>query len=158
MMDYGTFINRVQTLAGLKYTWEAVIAVRSTLNTLQRMVFKGEGGDLATAMPQDIRELIDCACTEVPEKTDLTEFLFRISESAEIKISDAMKQAKSVVFVLQQLMTEEEIRRMHIQLSKEYNVLLAKKPRLENRVEREDDTPELPNVALTRKLIYQPSL
>jgi uncharacterized protein (DUF2267 family) len=58
MMDYGTFLNRVQTLAGLKYTWEAVIAVRSTLSAVQTIVFKGQERQLAAALPEGIQDLI----------------------------------------------------------------------------------------------------
>ncbi len=155
-MDYGTFINRVQTLAGLKYTWEAIIAVRSTLSALQTIVFKGEDGRLAAALPMDIQDLI--RASEETENIDLTEFLFRISESAEIKISDALKQAKAVLFVLQQIMTVDEARIMHVQLPKEFNVLFTTKKRTEDHRGPENDILELPNVALTRKLIYQPSL
>jgi uncharacterized protein (DUF2267 family) len=149
MMDYGTFINRVQKLAGLKYTWEAVIAIRSTLSVLQTIVFKGEKRLLAAALPVDIQDLI--RTSEEMENIDLTEFLSRISESAEIKISDALKQAKAVLFVLQQIMTGDEARIMHVQLPKEFNVLFTTK-------KRTNDILELPNVALTRKMIYQPSL
>ena len=97
----------------------------------------------------DIQDLI--SSSENTENIDVTEFLSRISESAEIKISDALKQAKAVLFVLQQIMTGDEERIMHVQLPQEFNVLFTTK-------KRTNDILELPNVALTRKMIYQPSL
>lgn len=120
-MQYHEFIGRVQNRARLGTTGEAVRATGATLEVLSQRLFEGQAGNLAAQLPEEVgRYLTE---TQDSETFGPEEFFKRVSQKENVDLPDAVHNARVVISVVQDAVTQGEIDKIQAQLPAEYNSL-----------------------------------
>ncbi len=121
-MQFDQFIGQVQHRARLAATDEAIRATRTTLQTLAERLTEGEADDLAAQLPQEIGRYLQ-EVENHAERFSLDDFFRRVSEREGVELPDAVHHARAVISVLNEAVTQGELRDVRAQLPDEFDPL-----------------------------------
>jgi uncharacterized protein (DUF2267 family) len=122
-MDYGTFEQKVSERAGVPRDRAATL-IRATLETLSERITGGEAKDLAAQLPKPAQEWLT-GSPEAAERFDLTEFIRRVAERAQIPPDEAREATRAVLRTLREAVTAGEFDDVMSQLPKEFGDFVA---------------------------------
>jgi len=120
-MDYDTFLQRVQEVAGLAARDDAERIARVVLGTLSERLYRTERGDLASQLPGELRSLME-AHTDT-DRYDLQEFYRRVALRADVSLADGEAYARAVGAVLREAVTPGQIEKVLGTLPEDYVAL-----------------------------------
>lgn len=123
-MKHDEFIGQVQHRAALSSRGEAEVATRAVLETLGERLSGNEPAHAAAQLPLGIDAYINHSGSGVGEPFSLEEFFQRVSQRANIDISDAMHRSEVVIGVLQEAVNKEEVEDIRSQLPKDFRFSL----------------------------------
>jgi uncharacterized protein (DUF2267 family) len=124
-MKFEEFMKTVSERAGLDRE-QAEKAVRATLNTLAQRLAGGEAKDLASQLPEELKETV-LFTTGAGEghRMHLEEFIARIADREGTSVDAARRHAKAVMATLHDAVTDEEFEEVAGQLGPEYRELVT---------------------------------
>ena len=122
-MKYKEFVGQVQHRARLGTQGETVRAIHATLETLGERIVADEAAQLAAQLPQEIGHYLQLADTS--DRFPLDEFLQRVAKREKVDLPDATHHARSVISVLQEAVTGNQIEHVLAQLPNEYRPLFT---------------------------------
>ena len=120
-MDYETFVGLVQNRARLGSREAAIAAIRATLETLGERLVGGELKDVASQLPREIAYYLTRATTT--QKLSLRDFYGRVAAREPCDLPQAVFHARVVMSVLEEALSEGEVRDMRAQFPAEYDDL-----------------------------------
>ncbi|MDX6439223.1 MAG: hypothetical protein QOF45_1806 [Gaiellaceae bacterium] len=121
-MDSGQFLRRVRELTGFDRD-HAELVVRATLVTLSTRISPGEADDLAAQLPDP---LAACLPHEAePCRFDPAEFKRRVARVVPLANDQAAPAIKAVFAVLNEAVSEGEMRQVLAQLGSDYESLVG---------------------------------
>lgn len=121
-MNFDEFVERVQSITGVRTVQEAVKATRATLQVLGQRLTPEEADDLAAQLPEGLKEFV-MAAGPGPKDFDFDEFFRKIAEGEGVDYSTAIDHARAVVVVMMEAVTPGEIEDVKQQLPEEYKPL-----------------------------------
>jgi uncharacterized protein (DUF2267 family) len=117
-MQHDEFIGEVQARARLPSRGDAERATRAVLETLGERLAGGQPHNLAAQLPEEIgRHLED---RQGVEKLSLDEFFEKVSERTGANLPDAIHQARAVIAVVGEAVSQGELDKVRQQLPGEY--------------------------------------
>jgi uncharacterized protein (DUF2267 family) len=121
-MGHDEFIGQVQARARLPSRGDAEKATRVTLETLGERLAGGAPGNLAAQLPEEIgRYLIEQEGDS--DRLGLDEFFQRVSEGIGADLPVAVHQARAVISVLGEAVSQGELDKVRQQLPGEFDPL-----------------------------------
>ena len=120
-MQYNEFIEKVQQKAKLTTEEDALKATKATLQTLSERLFGNEAEHAASQLPEELGNYLKNS--NKGEKFSLDEFFERVSEKEGSDVTEAALHSQVVCNVLQDAITDGEIRHITDQLPEDYNKL-----------------------------------
>jgi uncharacterized protein (DUF2267 family) len=120
-MQYHQFIGKVQNRARLGTAGEAVYATRATLEVLGKRLQTGGAEKLATALPSEVQTYLTDG--RAGRSFGLDEFFEQVSEHENVDLPEAVQHARAVVSVVQEAVSQGEIKNIRAQLPEEYDPL-----------------------------------
>jgi uncharacterized protein (DUF2267 family) len=127
-MEYTEFITHVQSLAQSESREEAEVATRSTLEIIKQIIPSDEREELATEIPQELREYLCGSETEPIQSFHLLEFIERISQKENVAPTIAAIHVRAVFAVVQNAVSPEKFRRFYDYFSHDYEELFNISP------------------------------
>ncbi len=125
-MKYHDFIAKVQNIADLSNEQDAITATRVTLQTLAERLAGNEPENFAAQLPEELgRFVTESKATKTTENFDLDEFYRRVSERTKSDEKSAQIQARTVMAVLSEALTEGEMKDIKSQLPGDFDPLLT---------------------------------
>jgi uncharacterized protein (DUF2267 family) len=121
-VDYPTFIKTEAEVAELPKD-QAESLAHATLQTLAERITGGEADDLASQLPQPLKEDLHKDRDEA-ERFDVDEFVRRVSERAHVDQSTARTGAMATMMTLSEAVTPGEFDDVTAQLPKVYRELV----------------------------------
>lgn len=128
-MQYQEFIERVQQRAELASFARAEVAARAVLTVLGEYLTGGEGLDLASQLPQGLAEILRQQPPDRSTIFSLNDFVQRVGEEEGVGEEEATAHARAVVGVLEEAVTEGEMRDVRRQFPSEFDPLFAEQRR-----------------------------
>lgn len=122
-MDYATFEQLVSERAGVPPDRAATLT-EATLETLSERITGGEARDLAAQLPKPAQDWLT-GSPEPAERFDLTEFIRRVAERAEVPPDEAREATRAVLRTLREAVTAGEFDDVMSQLPKEFGEFMA---------------------------------
>ena len=123
-MQYGEFMKDVRERTGLDED-QAEKAVRATLNTLAQRLAGGEPHDLASQLPQELKETIEFTTGEgAGVRWDADEFVAKVAQREGCSPEQAREHVKAVFAALRDAVTPGEFDDITSQLDRSYRALL----------------------------------
>lgn len=124
-MQHDEFIGMVQNRARLSSRGDAERVTRVVLETLAERLQGGEAGDLAAQLPREIGHhlIADEQRAEKSERFGLDDFYRRVSEREGVDLPISIHHARAAMSVVQQAVSEGEIRDVRDQLGEEFTPL-----------------------------------
>jgi len=117
-MQHDEFIGEVQARARLASRGDAERATRAVLETLGERLAGGQPHNLAAQLPEEIgRHLED---RQGVDKLSLDDFFEKVSERSGVDLPDAIHQARAVIAVVGEAVSQEEMEKVRQQLPEEY--------------------------------------
>jgi uncharacterized protein (DUF2267 family) len=120
-MTFDQFTGQVQNRARLASTDEALRAIRCTFQTLAERLTIDEAKDLASQLPTELALYFVVPVYSV--RMTLKEYFARVSLCEQVTLPKSMHHARCVIEVLQEAVSEGEIRDVRAQLPKEWDAL-----------------------------------
>lgn len=120
-MQHDEFIGQVQSRARLPSRGDAEKVTRATLEVLAERLAGGQPENLAAQLPEEIARHLEDG--EEADRMSLDQFFERVSERSGSDLPDAVHQARAVVAVLTDAVSEGEIAKVKDQLPDEYRPL-----------------------------------
>lgn len=117
-MDYDTFLQRVQQVAGLATREEAERITRVAFGTLSERLNRTERGDLASQLPGELRSVMEAHTGT--DRYDLQEFYRRVALRADASLADGEAYARAVTAVLREAVTPGQIEEVLATLPEDY--------------------------------------
>ncbi len=124
-MKRDEFVKRVTEIGELRSREEAERAILATLETLKQRLAGNEPDNLAAQLPEDLAEPL--AGEGGREDFALAEFYRRVADQEGVEESQAIRDARAVVLVLQEAVTTGERDHIRDQLKGEYAELFGRK-------------------------------
>ena len=124
-MQYQEFVERVQQRAQLGSFAEAETSVGATLTTLGEYLAGDEGLDLASQLPQGLDQYLRRQPPDRAEFFSLNDFLQEVGEREGVNTDEARGHARAVLSVLQEAVSEGEMRDVRRQFPSEFDPLFA---------------------------------
>jgi uncharacterized protein (DUF2267 family) len=122
-MDYKTFTKTAAQRAGMpEDTAERV--ERATLRTLADRISGGEAQDLASQLPDPLKDSLRPPREEA-ESFDVNEFVRRVAERADVDREEARTGAAAVLTTIREAVTPGEFEDVVSQLSQDYRELVG---------------------------------
>jgi uncharacterized protein (DUF2267 family) len=122
-MDYQTFTRTAAQRAGMpEETVERV--ERATLETLADRISGGEAQDLASQLPQPLKEPLQKPREEA-ERFDVDEFVRRVAERGHVDPEEARNGAAAVLVTVREAVTPGEFDDVLSQLPQEFRELVG---------------------------------
>jgi uncharacterized protein (DUF2267 family) len=134
-LRYDEFLGYVQHRAGLSSRAEAERATRATLETLAERLVGGEAHDLAAQLPPELAHSLQLSDAGIGAKLTLDEFFELLSEREGADLEDSTLQARVVIGVLTEAVSQGEIKDVRVQLPAAFAQLFN--------VANEGDLPEI---------------
>ena len=123
-MRYDEFMKAVRERAGLDQD-QAEKAVRATLNTLAQRLAGGEAKDLASQLPQELKDTVLLTTgAGAGQPLTLDEFLATVADREGCPVEAARRHVAAVMETLRDAVTHEEFDEVMSQLDKEYRTLV----------------------------------
>ena len=117
-MQHDEFIGEVQARARLASRGDAERATRAVLETLGERLAGGQPHNLAAQLPEEIgRHLED---RQGVGKLSLHDFFEKVSERTGADLPDAIHQARAVIAVVGEAVSQGEMEKVRQQLPEEY--------------------------------------
>ena len=110
------FIKTVMHVADLPSREAAEDAVRSTLETLSEHLAGGEAGNLASQLPPEIANYLNQPFLGNAESFGLPEFFLRVAEREGVSFEQAERDARAVIQVLSESVTQGLVQNVQSQL------------------------------------------
>jgi len=120
-MQYDDFVGQVQHRARLASTDEAVRAIRSTLAVFGRRLHGGQAEHLASQLPKEIAEYLPT--DSEGDAFSMQEFLEKVAAEEEVDLPVSVHHTRAVLSVLQDAVTEGEMRDVRGQLPQDWQPL-----------------------------------
>lgn len=127
-MQYDQFVQRVQDVAGLESSEEALQSIEAVLATLGERVYRTEQSDLAAQLPNGIKEFL--VAKQPPENTpsnvqrfSVDEFYNRVGARTRLRRSQAVERTHAVMRVLQEAVSSGQIQDILQDLPNEFGAL-----------------------------------
>jgi uncharacterized protein (DUF2267 family) len=123
-VNYGEFMKDVRERAGLDKE-QAERAVRATLNTLAQRLAGGEPKDLASQLPEELKETVTFttgAGAGIDWKAD--EFVEKVADREGASPEEAREHVRAIFAALRDALTPGEFDDIVAQLDKSYRALL----------------------------------
>ena len=123
-MNYGEFMKDVEERAGLDRD-QAEKAVRATLNTLAERLKGGEPKDLASQLPEELKEtVLLTAGRGSGMRIPVPDFIEIVADREGASPDEARKHIEAVMGTLRDAVTEGEFDDVMAQLDPEYQELV----------------------------------
>jgi uncharacterized protein (DUF2267 family) len=123
-VNYGEFMKDVRERADLDRR-QAEKAVRATLNTLAQRLAGGEPKDLASQLPEELKETVNFTTSEgAGIAWDAEEFVDRVGAREGVSPDEAREHVTAVFAALHDAITPGEFGDIATQLDKTYKQLL----------------------------------
>jgi uncharacterized protein (DUF2267 family) len=120
-MQHDEFIGEVQARARLPSRGDAERATRAVLETLGERLAGGQPENLAAQLPEEIGRHLEGR--QGVDKLSLDEFFEKVSERMGADLPDAIHQARAVIAVVGEAVSQGEIDKVRQQLPEEYGPL-----------------------------------
>jgi uncharacterized protein (DUF2267 family) len=120
-MQHDEFIGEVQARARLPSRGDAERATRAVLETLGERLAGGQPENLAAQLPEEIGRHLEGR--QGVDKLSLDEFFEKVSERTGADLPDAIHQARAVIAVVGEAVSQGEIDKVRQQLPEEYGPL-----------------------------------
>lgn len=127
-MEYQEFITHVQSLAQSNSREEAEIATRATLETIKERIPDSDIQDLATQLPQELRNYLQVQEQATNQIFNLQEFIERASQKENIAPTTTAIHVRAVFAVLQNAINPEKFARFQAHFTHDYEELFAAPP------------------------------
>lgn len=125
-MQFDEFLGHVQDRAKLDSTGAALTATRATLSTLAERLVGNEPLDLAAQLPEEIGNLLRTDDAGKGERFDVSDFIARVSEREGVPQNQATHHAQVVMGVVNEAVSEGEMKDVRGQLTDDYELLFRK--------------------------------
>jgi uncharacterized protein (DUF2267 family) len=123
-MQYGEFMKDVRERAGVDED-RAEKAVRATLNTLAQRLAGGEPHDLASQLPEELRETVELTTGEgAGIRWDADEFVAKVAAREGCSPEQAREHVHAIFAALRDAVTPGEFDDITSQLDRSYRELL----------------------------------
>jgi uncharacterized protein (DUF2267 family) len=123
-MRYGEFMKDVRERTGLDED-QAEKAVRATLNTLAQRLAGGEPHDLASQLPQELKDTIELTAGEgAGIRWDADEFVAKVAAREGSSPEQAREHVQAIFAALRDAITPGEFDDITSQLDRSYRALL----------------------------------
>jgi uncharacterized protein (DUF2267 family) len=96
-VDYREFLNAIAARGGLETRERAVAVTRATLQTLAERLDVSAAGGLAAELPPELARYVARPADRRAEAFDVTEFVGRVAERADLTPPAALRLARVVV-------------------------------------------------------------
>lgn len=124
-MQYDEFIIHVQSLAQSTSREEAERATRATLETIKERIAGDEAADLATELPEQLKESLRGREGKPAQAFNLQEFISRAGEKESVEPTIAAIHVRAVFAVLQNAINPAQFGSFHAHFSHDYEELFA---------------------------------
>ena len=123
-MNYGEFMKDVRERTGLDKQ-QAERAVRATLNTLAQRLAGGEPHDLASQLPEELKETVELtADAGAGVRWHADDFVAKVAEREGCPPARAREHVKAIFAALRDAITPGEFDDVTSQLDRSYEALL----------------------------------
>jgi uncharacterized protein (DUF2267 family) len=123
-MQYGEFMKDVRERAGIDED-RAEKAVRATLNTLAQRLAGGEPHDLASQLPEELKETVELTTGEgAGIRWDADEFVAKVAAREGCSPEQAREHVRAIFAALRDAVTPGEFDDITSQLDRSYRELL----------------------------------
>ena len=123
-MQYGEFMKEVRHRAGVDED-RAEKAVRATLNTLAQRLAGGEPHDLASQLPEELKETVELTADEgAGIRWDADEFVAKVAAREGCSPEQAREHVRAIFAALRDAVTPGEFDDITSQLDRSYRELL----------------------------------
>ena len=123
-MQYGEFMKTVRERAGVDED-RAEKAVRATLNTLAQRLAGGEPHDLASQLPEELKETVELTTGEgAGIRWDADEFVAKVAAREGCSPEQAREHVRAIFAALRDAVTPGEFDDITSQLDRSYRELL----------------------------------
>ena len=123
-MKFGEFMKDVRERTGLDEE-QAEKAVRATLNTLAQRLAGGEPHDLASQLPQELKETVELTASEgAGVRWDADEFVAKVAAREGCSPEQAREHVRAIFAALRDAITPGELDDITSQLDRSYRALL----------------------------------
>ena len=96
-MDYQEFLTGIAARGGLETRDRAAVVARATLQTLAERLDDAAAGGLAAELPPELARYVTRLADQRAESFDVTEFVGRVAERADLAPAAALRLARLVV-------------------------------------------------------------
>jgi uncharacterized protein (DUF2267 family) len=117
-MQHDEFIGEVQARARLSSRGEAERATRAVLETLGERLAGGQPHNLSAQLPEEIGRHLEGR--RGVDKLSLDQFFEKVSERTGADLPDAIHQARAVIAVVGEALSQGEMDKVRQQLPEEY--------------------------------------
>jgi uncharacterized protein (DUF2267 family) len=126
-MQYGEFMKDVRERAGIDED-RAEKAVRATLNTLAQRLAGGEPHDLASQLPEELKETVELTAGEgAGIRWDADEFVAKVAAREGCSPEQARDHVRAIFAALRDAVTPGEFDDIVSQLDRSYAELLPER-------------------------------
>jgi uncharacterized protein (DUF2267 family) len=123
-MQYGEFMQDVRERTGVDED-RAEKAVRATLNTLAQRLAGGEPHDLASQLPEELKETVELTADEgAGHRWDADEFVAKVAAREGCSPEQAREHVRAIFAALRDAVTPGEFDDITSQLDRSYRELL----------------------------------
>jgi uncharacterized protein (DUF2267 family) len=123
-MKFGEFMKDVRERTGLDRE-QAERAVRATLNTLAQRLAGGEPHDLASQLPQELKDTVELTAGEgAGVRWDADEFVAKVAAREGCSPEQAREHVRAIFAALRDAITPGEFDDITSQLDRSYRALL----------------------------------
>jgi uncharacterized protein (DUF2267 family) len=123
-MQYGEFMKDVRERAGVDED-RAEKAVRATLNTLAQRLAGGEPHDLASQLPEELKETVELTAREgAGVRWDADAFVAKVAAREGCSPEQAREHVRAIFAALRDAVTPGEFDDVVSQLDRSYQALL----------------------------------
>lgn len=121
-MQLHEFLGRIQQHAQLNSREDALGATRATLETLSERIQGGEPKDLASQLPQLLKDFVH---EGEGERFGTDEFFRRVADREGVDESEGRRHAQAVLRTIREAVDSGEMKDVMAQLPQEYRALFS---------------------------------
>ncbi|MFM1848814.1 MAG: hypothetical protein RL417_2288 [Pseudomonadota bacterium] len=122
-MHYAEFIKKVRTLAHLGSEEEARQATQATLETLAERIQGGEALHIASQLPHELHEYLECPPEKMGQKLSLQKFFERVAFRQGKEVGEVVSSTRAVLEMVKEGLQPGELEDLYAQLPDDFKRL-----------------------------------
>ena len=122
-MHYAEFLKKVQTLAHLESKEEARQAIQATLETLAERIQGGEALHIASQLPHELHEYLECSPEKAGQKLSLKKFFERVAHRQGREVGEVVASTRAVLEMVKEGLQPGELDDLYAQLPDDFKRL-----------------------------------